>query len=130
MSAVAWEPADLGHALPAGARRPQLVVLPGGAGEGTSAGGGLRLTARGRLVLLAVAAVLVATLLGLRGPGGAGAVEPERAVTVRGGQTLSEIAAAELPGLSVSDGIVAIQLANRLSTAQVSAGQRLVIPRG
>ena len=69
MSAVAWEPADLGHGLPAAPRRPQLVVIPGGAGEGAAAGGGLRLTARGRLVLLAVAAVLVAVVLGVRGSG-------------------------------------------------------------
>ena len=76
------------------------------------------------------AAVLVATLLGLRGQAGAGALEPDHVVFVGSGQTLSEIAAHELPGLSVSDGIIAIQLANDLSTAQVSAGQELVIPRG
>ena len=54
---------------------------------------------------------------------------PAKTVTVAPGQTLSEVAAAELPELSISDGIVAIQLANRLSTAQVSAGQQLTIPR-
>ncbi len=46
------------------------------------------------------------------------------------GQTLSEIAAAQLPDLSVSNGIVAIQVANELNSAQVSAGQHLVIPAG
>ena len=33
-------------------------------------------------------------------------------------------------GMNVQKRIVAIQLENELSTAQVSAGQRLVIPRG
>jgi hypothetical protein len=32
--------------------------------------------------------------------------------------------------MSISEGILAIQLANAMSTAQVSAGQELVIPRG
>ena len=31
--------------------------------------------------------------------------------------------------MSISQGIVAIQIANQMSTAQVSAGQELVIPR-
>ena len=34
----------------------------------------------------------------------------------------------ELPTLSMDQAIVAIQIANNLSTAQVSAGQQLVIP--
>ena len=66
-------------------------------------------------------------MVGLRG---AGAAEPPRTVTVEAGQTLSEVAAAELPSMSISEGILAIQLANAMSTAQVSAGQQLVIPRG
>ena len=74
-------------------------------------------------------ALVVVALLGGVGIRGAGAAEPARTVTVGPGQTLSEVAAAELPDLSISDGIVAIQLANRLSTAQVSSGQQLTIPR-
>ena len=70
----------------------------------------------------------VAAALGLVGIRAAGAVEPVRTVTVAPGQTLSEVAVTELPALSISEGILAIQLANRLSTAQVSAGQELVIP--
>ncbi|PKW25758.1 hypothetical protein ATL31_0558 [Phycicoccus duodecadis] len=138
MSAIAWEPTEgFVHPLPQG---PRLVVVRGGAGPaagvsegGVSEGGvseGLRLTARGRLALLVLAALVVAAVLGFGGVGDAGAVTAEHAVTVGAGQTLSEVAAAELPGLSVSQGVLAIQLANRLSTAQVSAGQRLVIPRG
>lgn len=130
MSAVAWSPADLGYVAPT-ARRPRLVVLPGG-GEGGAAahrGGSLRITRRGRLALFALALV-VAAALGLSGLSGAGASEAPFVVTVAPGQTLSEIAASQLPDLSVGNAIVAIQLENDLSTAQVSAGQRLVIPRG
>ena len=80
-------------------------------------------------MVLAALALVVVALLGGVGIRGAGAAEPTRTVTVAPGQTLSEVAAAELPELSISDGIVAIQLANRLSTAQVGAGQQLTIPR-
>ena len=31
--------------------------------------------------------------------------------------------------MSISEGVLAIQMANQMSTAQVSAGQELVIPR-
>ncbi len=124
MSAVAWDPAEIGYAVDGATRRPHLVVLPGGE---AGASGGARVTRRGRLTLLALVLVLAAALgsVGLRG---AGAAEPPRVLTVQPGQTLSEIAASELPALSIGEGIVAIQLANRLSTAQISAGQELVIP--
>jgi hypothetical protein len=127
MSAIAWDPAEAGpaHALPA---RPRLTLVQGGATAAPS-GGGLRLTRRGRLALLLMAALAVAASVVLFGIGGAGAATPEHTVTVHAGETLSEIAAAELPGMSISDGVVAIQLANDLNTAQVSAGQELVIPR-
>ncbi|MGG5257512.1 LysM peptidoglycan-binding domain-containing protein [Phycicoccus avicenniae] len=125
MSAIAWEHLDGAVPMP---RRPRLVVLEGGAAAEPEAG--LRLTARGRLVLLVLAAVVLAGVLGIRATGGAGAVEPAHTVTVQGGQTLSQIAAAELPNLSVDQGIIAIQVANRMSSARVSAGQQLVIPQG
>ena len=88
---------------------------------------GLRITRRGRVALVALVLALAAALgwsASVR-PG----VEPVRTVTVEAGQTLSG-GRAELPSMSISEGILAIQLANRLSTAQVSAGQELVIPRG
>jgi hypothetical protein len=127
MSAIAWGPAEVRHApVPS---RPRLVVIEGGAGL-DEADDGLRLTRRGRLVLLLVAALAVAAFLAVTGVrGAAGATEPGRTVTVRAGQTLSEIAAAELPGRPLDEAIVAIQLANDMSTAQVSAGQELVLPR-
>ncbi|MFL6081335.1 MAG: LysM peptidoglycan-binding domain-containing protein [Ornithinibacter sp.] len=127
MSALEWSPTDLGYAGSPAPRRPHLVVLPGGAGSAAPVSG-VRITRRGRLALLALALAVVA-VVGLMGTGGAGAAEPLATVTVAPGQTLSEIALAELPQLSLSQGIVAIQLANQLSTAQISAGQELVIPR-
>ncbi|GAA4401800.1 hypothetical protein GCM10023168_11760 [Fodinibacter luteus] len=125
MSALAWGPTDLVDAGSPVRRRPHLVVLPGG---GEQDAGALRLTRRGRWALV-VLAVALAAALGMTGLRGAGAAEPSRSVTVAPGQTLSEIALAELPELPISQGIVAIQLANELSTAQISAGQQLVIPR-
>ena len=127
MSALAWDPADLGYAGVSVPRRPHLVVLPGGRRAAVT--GGMSLTRRGRLALLALV-VALAAVLGMVGLRGAGAAEPPRTVTVEAGQTLSEVAATELPSLSISEGILAIQLANAMSTAQVSAGQELVIPRG
>lgn len=126
MSALEWSPADIGYVGVSAPRRPHLVVLPGGAQP--TAAGPVRITRRGRLALLGLALAIAATV-GLMGMRGAGAVEPLRTVTVPAGQTLSEIAAAELPELPISQGILAIQLANQMSTAQVSAGQQLVIPR-
>ena len=128
MSALAWDPADLGYAGVSVPRRPHLVVLPGG-GRQAAVTGGMSLTRRGRLALFALV-VALAAVLGMVGLRGAGAAEPPRTVTVEAGQTLSEVAATELPSLSISEGILAIQLANAMSTAQVSAGQELVIPRG
>lgn len=130
MSAVAWDPADLGFTGASAPRRPQLVVLPGGGQGGSAASGGsLRITRRGRLTLFGLALAAV-TALGVNGLAGAGAAEPLTVVTVAPGQTLSEIAATQLPDLSIGNGIVAIQVENELNSAQVSAGQRLVIPRG
>ena len=127
MSALEWSPTDLGYAGAPAPRRPHLVVLPGGAGRPAPVGA-VRITRRGRLALLALALAIVA-VVGLLGMRGAGAAESLPTITVAPGQTLSEVALAELPELSISQGILAIQVANQLSTAQVSAGQQLVIPR-
>jgi len=127
MSALEWSPADIGYAGAGVPRRPHLVVLPGGAGRPAEAGA-VRVTRRGRLALLGLA-VAIAAVVGLMGMRGAGAAEQLPTVTVAPGQTLSEVALAELPEMSISEGVLAIQMANKMSTAQVSAGQRLVIPR-
>ncbi|AKU19053.1 hypothetical protein VV02_17720 [Luteipulveratus mongoliensis] len=91
----------------------------------------LRLTPRGRLMLLlagalAVLGLVTASVAAASSP----STPPTRVVTVEPGATLSEIAQAELPGLPVHEGVARLQLANRLSSLQVSAGQRLVIPQG
>ncbi len=125
MSALEWSPTDLGSAGVPAPRRPHLVVLPGGAGQPAAP---VRITRRGRLALLALVLAIVA-VVGLMGMRGAGAAEPLPTITVTPGQTLSEVALAELPEMSISEGILAIQIANQMSTAQVSAGQELVIPR-
>jgi hypothetical protein len=127
MSALEWSPTDIGYAGSAAPRRPHLVVLTGGAGRPAEAGP-VRITRRGRLALVALVLAIIA-VVGLMGMRGAGAAEAFPVVTVAPGQTLSEVALAELPELSISQGILAIQVANQLSTAQVSAGQQLVIPR-
>jgi hypothetical protein len=132
MGALAWG-TDVGYAgSPSsprpGHQRPHLVLLPGGPAR-VGHPRGLHVTRRGRLALVVLVVSLTAAL-GVAGLRSAGASEPARVVTVDAGQTLSEVAAAELPDHSISAGIVAIQLENGLSTAQVSAGQRLVIPEG
>ena len=74
----------------------------------------------------------VALLLVLAVGSLAGAVmpaAPNESVVVQAGQTLSQIAASELPELPLDRAIVQLQLANDLNTLQVAAGQTLVIPQ-
>jgi len=111
-------------------RRAHLVLVPTGpdARPVRATEPPLRLTRLGRLVI----AVVIATAVAMLGVGLAGqlatASSAPRAVTVSSGDTLSEIAARELPGLPIAEGVIELQLANGLSTAQISAGQALVIP--
>ena len=106
-ASVAWELAPTPGRMPLRSARPQLrLVLPG---ERVMAPVGVatRINRRGRL--LVTLTVLAAT-------------------TVSAGQTLSEVAAAQLPGLPINEGVARIQLANGLNTSQVHAGQSLLIP--
>lgn len=86
----------------------------------------LRITRTGRLVLLAmavaVALVVTTSVVGALAAGG------PHTVQVRSGQTLSEVAARELPQLPIAEGVAQLQLANEMSTSQVHAGQVLTIP--
>ncbi|GAB3884088.1 LysM peptidoglycan-binding domain-containing protein [Terrabacter terrigena] len=111
--------------------RPHLVLVPTGreaVRAARSARPPLRLTRFGRFVV----ALLVATVVSLLAVGLAGqlasASSGSRTVTVTSGQTLSGIAAHELPQLSVTDGVVELQVANGLSTTEIHVGQQLVIP--
>lgn len=91
----------------------------------------LRVTRAGRLTItLSVAFLLGLGLLTAASSLASGGSEAsDRTVVVLEGQTLSGIAAAELPGLPVLQGVTRIQLANDLSTTAIHAGQRLAIPR-
>lgn len=112
--------------------RPRLVVIEGGAVAGEAGQ-----VSRRTLVLsvprwvrlamtLSVVAVAVVTLLGL----GGGSVAPATvgSVEVRPGQTLSQIAQTEMPGVPSAEAVARIQLANNLPSTHVTAGQVIVIP--
>lgn len=114
--------------------RPRLVLVPTGADATREARAAraaqppLRLTRFGRLVVsLLVAAVVSVLGVGLAGQLASASGEP-RTVTVQSGQTLSGVAARELPELTTAEGVVELQLANGLSTTAIHAGQQLVIP--
>lgn len=124
-AAVLYAPAPDARRMPS---RPHLVLVPTGPDAPRR-----RRVRRTRLGRLAVTVVVTGMLIGLAlsvvsGSGGAGGARYP--VTVAPGQTLSEIAAHELPGVPVSDAVADIQLANNLPSGQVEAGQVLVIPRG
>ncbi|MFB9730966.1 MULTISPECIES: LysM peptidoglycan-binding domain-containing protein [Ornithinimicrobium] len=116
-----------------GAVAPWAVSRPGGhlrlvaADERRPVPAPVRLTRRGRLTLTATAVLVLvlafASLFNAIGPAGASS-----AVTVEPGTTLSQIAAEHLPDVPLSQAVVDIQRANKLSTTSVAAGQVLVIP--
>jgi LysM repeat protein len=129
MSAIAHHAPSLQQ----GDRRAHLVLLPTGRDAVREARAvrpqpPLRLTRFGRLVV----GLLIATAFAVLGVGLAGqlasASSAPRPVTVVSGDTLSEIAARELPGLPIADAVIEIQLANGLSSSQIHAGQTLLVP--
>lgn len=129
MSAMTWaeiEPTRAPRPTASSARHLRLVPA-----TPTRAPGGLTLTRRGRLVLTALAlALVVATALGAFSSSTSAAIPTTGpTITVASGQTLSEIAAHAYPAMSVADGVAALQIANNLSTTDVNAGQRLVVPK-
>jgi len=89
----------------------------------------IRFTRRGRLVITLMATVAVATLaVVLATSVDAAAPLIDHATIVSAGQTLSEVAATQLPSLPINNAVARIQLVNGLSTSQVHAGQLLLIP--
>ncbi|MGB3257209.1 MAG: LysM peptidoglycan-binding domain-containing protein [Ornithinimicrobium sp.] len=87
----------------------------------------LHITRRGRLVatmsvMVALAAVAAITLTMVLPASGA------REVVVQSGQTLSQIAASELPGVPLDRAIMDLQLANDMSSLHVQSGQTLQLP--
>ena len=126
-AALALDPVALPErALPSS--RPRLQLVPTGP-DVDAAPHSVRLSRRGRLVRTG-AVVVIAVALGwtLVSTVTAGAVPPMHTVTVQSGQTLSSIAARELPGLPVREGVAQIQLANGLSSSDIHVGQILQIP--
>ncbi len=124
MGAAAWGDVPVSTDQPV---RPALRLVPTGTDVQVRRAG-VRLTGSGRLALvLIVAAVAVLLVSGLARAGAPTQPGP-RLVTVQAGQTLSHIAAHELPDLPIGTGVAEIQLANQLNTSHVHAGQQLVIP--
>ncbi|YAL84344.1 LysM peptidoglycan-binding domain-containing protein [Dermacoccaceae bacterium W4C1] len=112
--------------------RPQrsrhLRSVPTGAQVSPApAGSAVRLTVRGRRLMVTLA-LLTLLAVGTAVAAFAGGGTSEHTITVQPGQTLSEVAAQELPDLAISTGVSQIQLANSLDSLHVSAGQKLVIP--
>jgi len=106
--------------------RPEERACPG---TRTPALPAIQFTRRGRLVIMVMATVAVATLAVLLATSvGAAAPQIDHATTVSAGQTLSEVATTQLPSLPIRDAVARIQLANGLNTSQVHAGQLLLIP--
>ena len=128
-AAVAWELAPTPGRMPLRTLRPQLrLVLPCERAV-APVRVPLRINRRGRL-LITLMVLAAATALGLTVATSVMASGPQidHATTVSAGQTLSGVAAAQLPGLPINEGVARIQLANGLNTSQVHAGQFLLIP--
>lgn len=91
---------------------------------------GLRLTQRGRLTrtlaCFGVLCLLVSLAFArLTAPG---ALVADHATTVQPGQTLSDIARAELPARPVEEGVQMLRELNAMNSTVVVAGQDLLVP--
>lgn len=100
------------------------------------AAGGVRLTRRGRLVVLLAALVLLASAALFLGATSVatdqpGTPPPHEAVTVDSGQTLWGIAAEVTPAdADVRETVTEIKQLNALDTVVLDAGQELMVPVG
>jgi LysM repeat protein len=128
-AAVAWGPAFAPVPSPSRAIRPRLRLV--GPGERVSAPvrPRIRLSRRGRLLMtLMVAAAALSLIVVHMTSVSAAVAQVDHATTVAAGQTLSDVAAAQLPGLPMDEAVARLQLANDLNSPQVRAGQSLLIP--
>lgn len=130
MTALTAAPGSTGSSLGAPKARParsrHLVSVPTGEAVAATPADGLRMTRRGRLAITTttlLAAGVAGAGLALAGP----AAGPEE-VTVEQGQTLGQIAEAEMAGVPTGEAVTRIQLVNDLSSSHVHAGQTLTIP--
>ena len=117
MSAITWTECQPRAVRPVRKGRPQAV----------------RLTRRGRLVVVLAAAVVAAgTLVGLTAPatatGDPGTVAVAERVTVRPGETLWQIAERARPGADPRETIARIRDMNGLTSSVAQAGQVLLVP--
>ena len=127
-AAFAWAPALAPAGIPRTAR-PRLRLVGPGERAAAPARLAIRLNRRGRLfITLAVAAAVLSLTVGVTTSVSAAAPQIDHATTVSAGQTLSEVAVAQLPILPVNEAVARIQVANALNTSQVHAGQSLLIP--
>lgn len=127
-AAVAWGDTTAPARLPG---RPRLHLVPTGDAVSARAPRRLRFTRRGRLAMTITVAVLVAVAafsawssLASAAPNGM----PAHVVKVESGDTLSEIAAREMPGMRTDDAVLRLVAANHLQNDQVMTGQTLVVP--
>ena len=101
----------------------------------TGTGGELRLTRRGRLVLLVLfLTVLMGAVLSLGGYSAAtdtrGQADPTRTVVVGEGDTLWDIASQVAPPGEVRQVVHELQELNALPGPEITEGQRLAVPVG
>ncbi len=111
--------------------RAQLRLVPPPAPEAATRTGVRRggLTRRGRLVrTLAVFTVLAVIVLMRVAPLGPGELAVDHAVTVRSGQSLSQVAAEQLPDMPVAEAVRQLRSLNDLSGDVIYAGQSLLVP--
>ncbi|WP_406830246.1 LysM peptidoglycan-binding domain-containing protein [Pedococcus sp. KACC 23699] len=127
-AAVAWDVATAPVRMPVRPVRPQLVSVPTGEDVVIRPAAPVRLTRAGRLAVTSTVALLGVVLATSLLSGGAEAAVIDHSTTVQAGQTLSEVAAAQLPQLPIAEGVARIQLANDLAGSDVHAGQSLLIP--
>lgn len=127
-AAVAWDDTIAPARVPG---RPRLHLVPTGDAVPARAPRRLRFTRRGRLAMTLTVAVLVAVAafsawssLATAAPAGAAT----HVVTVESGQSLSEIAAREMPGVRTDDAVLRLVKANHLQNDQIMTGQTLVVP--
>ena len=95
----------------------------------------VRLTRRGRVVVFALALLVVLAVgfvlaSGAVGTGEPGTPEPTRVVVVGSGDTLWEIAAGLADDGDVRAMVAKIQDLNALDSGMLRAGQKLVVPLG
>jgi len=114
-----------------------VVTAPGRAGLWPTRRPGLRLTRRGRIVLAVLAVLAVcglfvagASAAQASGPAAHGAPGTAEQVIVQPGDSLWSIAQGADPNADARAIVQEILQANRLKTVNLTAGQRLWVPRG